>query len=58
MPEDNETPAAESAPTKASAMPPDELTQNFMALRRRMALLTGLVVADTAMLIVLLILAR
>ena len=61
MSEESESQATETAPA-AGAAPSSpssgDVAQNFMVLRRRLALLTGLVVANTAMLIVLLILAR
>lgn len=60
MSEERESQAAETTPAAGAAPSPlsDNAPQNFMMLRRRLALLTGLVVANTAMLIVLLILAR
>ncbi len=61
MSEENQ--AQEAAPAAATegpaaAMSPAEMAQQFKVLRTRIALLTGLVVADTAMLIVLMILFR
>jgi len=56
--ENQAAPQPEPAAAPSTPMSTADLEQQFKALRGRMALLTGLVVADTAMLIVMLILAR